>query len=88
MGNSNQKTIVNKDEVIHDLNNLNYILRALAKLINGVPALPSEIKRLSIGAITTTDKIISKLRGNTKAQIQQEIINEQTPAKNEEESSI
>lgn len=67
MANYEQKTQINKDEVIHDLNNLNYLLRALAKMIESTPALPSEIKRLSLGAIAATDKLIAKLGGNSKA---------------------
>ncbi len=67
MGNSDQKTQINKSEVIHDLNNLNYLLRAMAKMIEKTPFLPSKLKRLLIGAIAATDKIIAKISGNSKS---------------------
>lgn len=67
MDNSDQKAQINKAEVIHDLNNLNYLLRAMAKMINKAPGLSNEIKRLSFGAITATDKLILKLGGNSNS---------------------
>ena len=67
MDNHDPKTQINKSEVIHDLNNLNYLLRTLARLIDGAQGLPPDVKRLSMGAIATTDKLISKLGGTSKS---------------------
>lgn len=85
MASSDQKIQINKDEVIHDLNNLNYLLRALAKMIDGVPSLPSEIKRLSLGAITATDKLINKLAGGSKSSDKSLASGNQEISKNSEE---
>lgn len=84
MANYEQKTQVNKDEVIHDLNNLNYLLRALARLIESTPAIPSEIKRLSLGAIASTDKLIAKLGGNSKEIEKDQATSDRTNSENEE----
>lgn len=85
MASNEQKTQINKEEVIHDLNSLNYLLRALAKMIEGVPVLPSEIKRLSLGAIAATDKLIAKLGGGSKSPDTSTSIANQTTSKNSED---
>jgi|GEM_PF-5760160 len=84
MASSEQKTQINKEEVIHDLNSLNYLLRALAKMIDGVPGLPSEIRRLSLGAIASTDKLIAKLGGNSKTIEKDQETPDGTKSKDEE----
>lgn len=68
MVSNDQKTQINKEEIIHDLNNLNYLLRAMAKMIDGAPSLSNEIKRLSVGAISATDKLIAKIGNSSKSQ--------------------
>jgi hypothetical protein len=85
MASYEQKTQINKDEVIHDLNNLNYLLRALAKMIESTPALPREMKRLSLGAITATDRLIAKLSGNSKPADNSNSTSNQVISKNSEE---
>ena len=67
MDNNDPKIQINKSEVIHDLNNLNYLLRTLAKLIDMTQGLPPEVKMLATGAITTTDNLIAKLGGASKS---------------------
>ena len=67
MDNHDPKIQINKSEVIHDLNNLNYLLRTLAKVIDMTHGLPPEVKMLATGAITSTDNLIAKLGGSSKA---------------------
>lgn len=63
MDNNDPKIQISKTEIVHDLNNLNYLLRTLAKVIDGMAELPPDIKRLSAGAVSTTDRLIAKLGG-------------------------
>lgn len=66
MDNSEQKPQINKSEIIHDLYNLNYLLRTLARMIESVPGLPPDVKRLAMGAVANTNNLITKLGGNSK----------------------